>query len=267
MPRAVRAVSLFLLTLTAGTGHATDWRYLIGIHDFVVDDVDSHTYGIAAGLSGDKRTGTGRHFFGDLDVFWDHDQDHLDPDHIPIWWQLHMGSDGELWKFSPGFHVDWTADFNTRTNTVSSVERQIEVLPALAARFDSDALHASIKAGFGYWFLEIDDDAPKERGYVRDDLRNTTFAESLAADGSFKVGTSLKLVGRAKAWWDNDEWLETQYVGEARLAVDRGMGRSEIVLDAEVHEYNLEIYNKPGLSPIVPWDDDVLIRVSFVTAW
>ena len=175
----------------------------------------------AAGLLVEERTEAGWHLFGDFDFFRDHDQDHLDSDHIPIWWQVHVGRDGELWKPSPKFHLDWTIDADTRANTVSSVERQITALPALAARFDSDTFRASLQAGAGYWFLEIDDDAPKERGYI----------------------------------------------GEAHLSLDGPSDRSEIVLAAEVNEDNFDLYNRPGLVPILPWDDDVLIKISFVSVW
>jgi len=263
----IARVAIALLFIAGHATAAPDWRYSIGVHDIIVDDVDSHTYGIAAGLLVEERTEAGWHLFGDFDVFWDHDQDHLDPDHIPIWWQVHVGTDGELWKPSPKFHLDWTIDADTRANTVSSVERQITALPALAARFDSDTFRASLQAGAGYWFLEIDDDAPKERGYVRDDLRNTTFAESAAADATIHVGKSFKVVGRALGWWDGSEWLYSRYVGEAHLSLDGPGDRSEIVLAAEVNEYNFDLYNRPGLVPILPWDDDVLIKISFVSVW
>ena len=138
-----------LLFIAGHADAATDWLYSIGVHDIAVNDVDSHTYGIAAGLLVDDRTDSGRHFFGDVDLFWDHDQDHLDSDHIPIWWQVHVGSDGQLWKPSSGFHVDWTVDANTRANTVSSVERQITALPALVARFDGEKFRAGLRAGAG----------------------------------------------------------------------------------------------------------------------
>jgi hypothetical protein len=248
------------------SGAEIERRYAIGVHDIAVRDVDSHTYGITAALILDERTASGAHLFGDLDLFWDHDQDHLDPDHISIWWQLHAGSDGELWR-STGFHLDWIADVDTRANTVSSVERQIAALPALAARFDGDRLHASIAGGYGYWFLEIDDDAPRERGYERDGLRRTTWAESLSGEMTFRVGQSVTIIGRAQEWWDGSEWLYAHYAGELHLSTDRWISRSEIALNAELNEYNFDPYNKPGLPSVVPWNDDMLFTVRFTTTW
>src|SRR4051812_37794405 len=86
------AFAVLFFASPASGAVADDWRYSIGVHDFIVSDVDSQTYGINAGVSIDKRTDGGRHVFGSFDIFLDYDSDHLDNDHIPIWWQLHLGS-------------------------------------------------------------------------------------------------------------------------------------------------------------------------------
>ena len=93
-----RIAALLLLTAVAGAGEAADWRYSVGIHDFMVADADSHTYGLDASASIDERTAAGRHWLGSFDLFLDRDKDDLDPDHIPIWWQIHLGTDGDFWR-------------------------------------------------------------------------------------------------------------------------------------------------------------------------
>lgn len=262
-----RISSSVALALASASGKAADWQYSAGLHDFAVDEVDSHTYGITAGVSGSERTETGKHFFGSFELSWDHDKDDLDPDHIPIRWQLHLGTDGVFWQPSSRVDLGWTADLNTRMNTVSSIERQIQALPALLATYKGEAVQASARAGVGYFFLEIDDDVPKDRGYVRDDLRNTTFAGSLAADAAIGLAAGWKLVGRAQGWWDGSDWLQTEYSAELHLDVDRLAKRGELVLSAEVNEYNLAIYQSAAELPILPWDKDLLIKLVFVTAW
>lgn len=264
--RLINTVAWIAFTLTAACAQAADWRYSIGIHDFVVDDVDSHTYGVTGGIYGTEVTDSGKHYFGSLQVSWDHDQDHLDSDHIPIWWQLHLGADGAFRQDSK-LTLGWTADLNTRINTVSSIEREIQALPALVASYEGDTLQASAKAGAGYFFLEIDDDAPKTRGYGRENLRNTTFAESIAADGAVSLGKIWQLAGRAQGWWDGSEWLQTEYAAELHMAVDNSAKHSEIVLTAEVNEYNLDVYRTDEPLPVLGWDDDLLIKLYFVTAW
>lgn len=260
----LRLLAAFALAGTAGAGETADWRYSFGVHDFAVPDVDSHTYGLDAGASVDERTAAGRHLFGSLDLFVDHDKDDLDPDHIPIWWKVHVGSDGDFWKAAAKMHVGWTADINTRMNTVSSVEREITAFPALVAGYDGDVFRASLHAGAGWFFLEIDDDVPKTRGYDRSDFRNSTLAYELAADTALRIGASWAVSAQALEWWDSDEWLQTQY--KAGLQVETGRD-TKFELSAEVNEYNLDVHNRAGALPILPWDDDLFIRVSVTKAW
>jgi hypothetical protein len=259
---------LFLVALFAGaTGaaNADEWRYWIGAHDFAVPDVDSHTYGIVGGASIDKHTSGGRHLTGSIDLFLDRDKDDLDPDHIPIRWDVHLGSDGEMWR-GARTRLGWTADFNTRMNTVSSVEREITALPAIVGWYDGDHVRTSLKTGAGWFFLEIDDDVPKTRGYDRSDFRNSTLAYTIAGDLEIRIGACCKIFGQAQEWWDSHDWLQTQY--EAALHVDASHWKkeSELVLSADVYEYNLDVYQRPGEPTILPWNDDVLIRLLFETA-
>ena len=243
----------------------------MGLHDLAVPDVSSDTFGIDGGVSVDKQTDAGRHYFGSFDLLVDRDQDHLDPDHIPIWWMLHLGSDGKLWQFGDEAYVGWTADLNTRMNTASSIERQIKVLPAIVLGYDGDSWQASVKAGVGYFFQEIDDDAPKLRGFDRTGLRQTMAAGSLGASASAKLGSAWKVSGMAQAWRDDSDWLETEYGAELHFDVSRWVRSkdSELVLSAEVHEYNLDIYPHSAIGglPVLGWNDDLLIRLTYTKVW
>ena len=263
-----RVLAILLLTAAATGSEAADWRYSVGIHDFNVPDVDSHTYGLNASFAVDRHTAGGRHIFGTADVFLDRDHDDLDPDHIPVWWQVHAGTDGELWK-GDRTHVGWTADFDTRVNTVSSVERQIIAMPAIVAGYETNPFTASVQAGAGWFFLEIDDDVPKTRGYDRGDFRNSELGYSLAADMTLKLGKSWTAFGKAQEWWDSHDWLQTDYKLALRMDAGHSHTRtSGFVLSADFHEYNLDVYARPDVSqPILPWDNDVMIRLSFDTEW
>ena len=121
------------------------------------------------------------------------DTDHLDPDHIPVWWETDLGIDDKFWNGSREMFIGWVVGQETRMNTVSSIERQLHLLPAITGGFAGDSVQASLKGGIGYNFLEIDDDAPRLRGYDRTNLRQTTSAGALAADttsGSERHGRS-----------------------------------------------------------------------------
>jgi len=257
-------LSILLLAGGTGTAHADEWRYWLGLHDFNVPDVDSHTYGVFVGASVDKQTKSGRHFVASADVFADRDKDDLDPDHIPIRWDVHAGTDGEFWQGSHT-HLGWTANFDTRMNTVSSVEREMTALPAIVGRYEGNFLRTSLKTGAGWFFLEIDDDVPKTRGYERGEFRNSTFAYTVAADVSIRLGDCCKIAGMAQEWWDSDVSLQTQY--QAALHFDAGHWRkdSELMLSVDHYEYNLDPYQNPGALPILPWNDDFLVRLLFKT--
>ncbi|HEY4370083.1 MAG TPA: hypothetical protein VGN07_22825 [Steroidobacteraceae bacterium] len=257
---------MLLLTTVASADEAADRRYSIGIHDFIVADADSHTYGLNVSASIDKRTAAGRHWVGSFDLFLDRDKDDLDPDHIPIWWQVHLGTDGDWWR-SDAMHVGWSVDINTRMNTVSSIERQITALPKLVAGYDGTGLRTSLQAGAGWFFLEIDDDVPRTRGYDRDDFRNSELAYTLAADATVRLGTSWSVFGQAQQWWDSHEWLQTVFRAAVQMDAGHSSKGSEFALSADYNKYNLEVYSHPDLLPILPWDDDLMIRLSFSKSW
>jgi hypothetical protein len=262
-----RTVAVAVLACTASTAWAGwrdwgDWRYWIGAHDFNVPDVDSHTYGLTVGASVEKQTSAGRHLIGSMDLFADRDKDDLDPDHIPIRWDVHLGADQEFWHGNLA-HLGWTADFNTRMNTVSSIEREMTALPAIVGWLDGDHVRASLKAGAGWFFLEIDDDVPKTRGYDRSDFRNSTLAYTGAADVMIRAGAHCRIYGQAQEWWDDHDWLQTTYEASLHVDAERWKKDSEVVLSVDAYEYNLDVYQRPGEVAILPWDDDLLIRLSF----
>ncbi|WP_270835833.1 hypothetical protein [Aeromonas sp. QDB30] len=252
-------------------GEAADWRYGLGIHDLNVPDVDSHTYGFNARVAVDERIQRDLHLFGSFDLFVDHDQDHLDPDHVPIWWQLNGGAEGNVWR-DERLRIGWSSEFDTRMNTASSVERQMTALAALVAGYDGDLFHYSLEAGPGWFFLEIDDDAPRVRGYDREGLRNSTLAYALTNKVEFKLGDEWALRGLARRWWDGHQTLESQYGGELRGDVDHWFGldpakHTQLVLGADFYHYNLAFYNEPNLPSVLGWDNDVLVRLSLDTRW
>ena len=260
-------IALLGFAAAATPGVAADWRYYVGVHDFVTPQVDSHAYGLSGRATVDGLTKSGRHYFGSADLFWDHDQDHLDSDHIPIWWQLNAGIDGQWSPDTSKTRVGWVADINTRMNTTSSIERQIKVLPALVAGYYGDAVQTSIKGGIGWLFLEIDDDAPKERGYTRDTLRNTTVAGAIDAQATFKLGGSCKFSVQGQQWWGSDQWLQSQYTGAFHIAVGKHERPADLIVSGEYNEYNLDPYAVEGLPPVLGWDHDFLVRVLLETAW
>jgi hypothetical protein len=251
------------LTLALGTAKAADWKYSLGVQNMVVRDVSSNTFGIGGHAEVDDITPADRHRYASFDVYLDNDHDHLDPDHIPVWWQTSLGIDDEFWKGSRNMFLGWSVRQDTRMNTTSSIERQIHLLPVVVFGFAGAAVHASLKAGIGYNFLEIDDDAPRLRGYDRTNLRQTGSAGAVAADARFRIGKAWDVFGHGEEWRDSDDWIQTQFVAGVHVAADRWGKGSQVAFSVEYNEYNLERYSDPGLPLVLAWDDDVLYKLAF----
>jgi hypothetical protein len=272
--RAFKSV-LLVLALAATPAFAMEWTYSWGLHDYIVPDVDSHTFGINGTAQFTHTTASGTQYAGAFDLFLDNDKDDLDPDHIPIWWRLNFQSKRGLSEISSNLNLDFLFDFRTKVNTVSSVERQIKAMPGIVLAYDTGSFHASVTGLGGFYFLEIDDDVPDERGYTREDYRNPTGAFSLMADASFALGKSMRLGGSIQQWHDGDTWLENQYVASLRYDTDSWRAHSALILSVEFTEYNLDIYYPSSLGnpptvpylPILPWDDDIFVRFSFNSFW
>ncbi len=72
-------------------------------------------------------------------------------------------------------------------------------------------------------------------------------------------------------WRDGSEWLETEYGAELHLDTSRWLKAkgSELILSAEVHDYNLDLYPhlEDGNLPVLGWNDDLLVRLSYRVPW
>ena len=263
MRTAPLGLAALAIILACGAAEAAQWQYALGVHDMVVGDVGSGTWGVGGHAEVDDMTPASRHRYASFDVYLDHDQDHLDPDHIPVWWETNLGIEDELWKGTRKMFVGWGVELDTRMNTVSSIERQVHLLPALEAGFAGDSARASVTTGIGYNFLEIDDDAPRLRGYDRTNLRQTTSAGAVAVDATVPIGDSWEAFAHGEEWRDSDDWIQTQYRAGFRVATDALGKGSEVAFSVESNEYNLDRYSTPGLPSVLGWDDDLMLKLDF----
>ena len=260
-----------VLALAAQPLSAADWRLNAGVHDFVVPDMDSHTPGLGAGISGKHLTQTGTALSGYVDVYWDRDKDKLDPDHIPIWFRSAFLARGRLYDVSPASRVNWLLDLRGKRNTVSSVEKQFKMLPGLSFEYSGASLGGSVSAFLGLYYLEIDDDVPKTRGYGRSDYGHGTGAYSVMLDGHTRWGDGWRLSGVAQHWGSDEAWLENQYKLELAWH-EPGTSDREYILSGEYTEYNIDVYAKVDLSapdyvPILPWNSDLILRAYVSIPW
>jgi len=258
-----RGFTTLVLMVVACTVEAAEWQYSLGLHDMAVPDVSSHTFGIVGHADVSGVTSGGTELFGSFDLFVDHDKDKLDPDHIPIWWHTDLVANRKFWRGSRAMFMGWEVGSYSRMNTVSAIEREIHILPALVGGVDGEAFQASLMGGVGYHFLEFDDDAPRLRGYDRDSLRRTTSAGSLAADTAFRIGEAWEVFAHAEEWWDGTEWIQSRLLAGVHFTADRSSKGHDVTLVAELNSYNLDRFSTPGELPILAWDEDLTIRLNF----
>ncbi|MGL4834458.1 MAG: hypothetical protein ACRCXH_08610 [Shewanella sp.] len=259
------------LSTWAHADEATQWHYSLGIHDFVVNDEHSHTFGGNASLIIEHRTPSAILLSAFLDAYVDVDIDKLDPDHIPLWFKSDYAAIGELYRSTPSLTFGWQVDLQGKRNTVSSVEKQLKFFPALTANYQSGQLLTQLKMGAGYYFLEIDDDVPKTFGYKRSDYGNSEFAYTLMGKMGGAITPTLSLHGAIQTWHDGNVWLEHQYRFELTYQNDFWVKGSQWALTAEHTQYHLDHYTKTEVGsptePILPWNDDTLLRLSLIVPW
>lgn len=268
--------SMLLLPLVLGSAVAQaeseplDWRLSFGIHDFQVESSDA--FGAHAAISLDTVTDGGIKLHANLNTYLDRDKDKLDPDHIPIWFQSSYFARGKLFTLGEDLRLDWQATLSGKRNTVSSIEKQITLYPSLVLDYHRPAFGANLEAGIGYYFLEIDDDVPKERGYQRGDFGNDATAWMLSGGGYLMLAPGWTLSASATHWSDGSERLETRYGASLSVDTHSLLANSVMTLSFEQNQYNLDHYDllpkqDDRYLPILPWDTDSLFRLYLTLPW
>ncbi|MBV7316142.1 hypothetical protein [Shewanella sp. NIFS-20-20] len=251
-------------------------RYGVGIHDFMVNQVDSTTLGVNGYFSFGRQYGQLMRFQGNIHVYIDHDKDKLDPDHIPVWFTSDYHISGQWLQLTAQQSLNWQVELDGRRNTVSSVEKQLRLFPGVEWAYQDNGWRTELDLGLGYYFLEIDDDVPKERGYNRGDFGNDSLAYTGKIATQIPVNDSLSLTLSAQQWRNQDENLENQYklklIYQKPSSEPQKHRSNSIIFSIEHQQYNLDPYAKGDINAadyvaILPWDSDTMIRLSFEMPW
>ncbi|MGL4475189.1 MAG: hypothetical protein ACRCT7_12180 [Shewanella sp.] len=250
--------------------------YAIGVHDLIVDQADSDTLGVNGYFGFSRTLQQSIVFSGKIHVYLDKDTDKLDPDHIPLWFSSDYLLTGELLSLSTHNALDWWLTLDGRCNTVSSVETQLRLFPGLAWRYQTEWLRTELGIGAGYYSLEIDDDVPKTRGYQRGEFDHDTLAYTAKFATAWAITPKLDVSVSAQQWRTADLNLENQY--KLKVSYNNALSNQEsnqghvLSLAIEHQQYNLDPYakmatNAAGYVPILPWDQDTLVRLTLEMPW
>ncbi|MFZ5375342.1 MAG: hypothetical protein ACOZBX_07355 [Campylobacterota bacterium] len=247
--------------------YAAEWATSYGLHDTFVNDRGSHTAGADIGVIGRGLTPDGIRLEGDFTLFFEYDHDELDPDYQPVWYRLTAAAGQDMYRFSPDGSLGWAVTFEGKQNTVSGVEKHYKLFAGTEARYAFPGLILGFQVMGGYYILEIDDDVPRNRGYRAGDFRHETPAYTLLAEARRALTPRTDAIARIRQYRDDETWLENR--GELIVRYDGGewIDNATLAMSAEYTRYNLEPYQKAGLYPILPWNDDVVMRVYVEMPW
>ena len=232
------------------------WKARFGLSDFYV--YGTNTYGVGAGLKGEYETARGIRLKLLLTTTIDIDNDHLDSDHIPVWFKSYLKAEKDFFTFSPGIRLLGTGDLEHKMNTVSSIEQSADLMAGLKLQFENQWGELFAKFGAGGYYLEIDDDLPREYSdYAREDLSNSEFAWFQEYKGKLKFAEKFSISARYKNFRSMDNLsLETRK--EIKLTYRFHPAR-QFVLKAEKTWYNLDPFERSagdnGLE-VLPFDKD-----------
>ena len=281
--RLLLALGLSTLSLQAGQ---TDIGLSYGFHDMFVSNITpsslhgggtSHTLGVDTSFFVEHRTDSGIIIGGTEEIYFDKDKDHLDPDHIPIWFKFNIYADGPLIRMTDSFNFIWHLNFQNKQNTTSGIEREIKNMYGLGLDFTPDSFHLALNAYAGFFYLEIDDDAPiqysatQTKQYERSDLGLGTSSVSVKLESSWNMTENFTILGHVQNWSSTgvgSGWLENEYVAEINYATDGWIKRSKLHLRATHTQYNIDVFYREDVGvPILPWDNDTLVRAYMSIAW
>ncbi len=274
-----KIVLLFMSLLSLlGSLWALEVDASVGVHDFVVADIKndssndgiesgtSHTLGLNVGIIARHTTSSNIHFLAKAEAFLDRDKDHLDPDHIPVWFAFLLDVDGEVYKIDQNNHFKWYVLMDNKQNTVSCIERQVRQHVGIGYEFSSGGFRFDANAYAGFYYIEFDDDTPVARGYTRQDTDDGEASHIFEAQMAYRFSKNLAFSGYAKQYAANTggDNLERDY---GLLVVYRNasflVDNSTLNFEIKHSKYDLERFykNPPGI-PILPFDNDTLLQAS-----
>jgi hypothetical protein len=246
----------------------------VGVHDFIVSDIEddkgiedvksgtSHTFGTNLTLSYNYTTESNINFYANLNIYADViDIDKLDPDHIPVWFDYLIDIKGPIYNINQNNTINWLVNFDNKQNTVSSVEREIRQHLGIGWNYNYLNFKLALNAYVGFYYIEIDDDIPLDRGYNRIELDDGEESKCFELKFYYEfldVSTYFKI--KQYSTTAGFEELETDY---EFLATYKNISflndGGSLNLKIKYNKYNFDRFNIHELD-VLPWDNDMLIK-------
>jgi len=259
---------------------AVDFEASLGVHDFVVSDIKndvptdginsgtSHTIGINAAIYVKHETTNHIKFLAKAEAFLDHDKDHLDSDHIPIWFDFLLDINGPMYAINDKNILKWYILMDNRQNTVSCVEREVRQHLGIGYEYKNTTFTLDLNAYAGFYYIEIDDDTPVARGYTRQDTDDGEASNIIELKAEYDFNKDWSLYGYYKRYSANAGMEHLEDNAQLLLSYKNGtflMEGSTLNLKVKYVKYNLDRFYRADVGvPILPFDNDTLIQ-AYVT--
>jgi len=272
----VAALSSLAILLLPASLSALEYELSLGAHDLVVQNIvndiaadgieagTSHTLGVNSALYVKHTTANNIKILAKAEVFLDYDRDHLDPDHIPVWFDFLIDVHGPLYTINESNLLQWYIVMDNRQNTVSCIEREVRQHIGLGYQSTLSKLVVGTNLYTGFYYIEMDDDTPVARGYTR---QNTDDGEAslvleLSAQYDFTKDLSLSLNAKKYVATGGFETLEDNLEALVTYKNISMFGDATALhFKAKYIKYDLERFYLPSVGvPILPFDNDMLIQ-------
>ena len=266
----------FAFSLLALNLYSAEFALSFGVHDMIVPNAkplsqtiyevdgsgrDSHTLGVNVALHGKSDPDSFVLQEGYFRVLRDYDIDELDSDHIPIWFLGEYEAKIPFYSIQNYGRFLADLDISGKANTVSCVERLTRFFTGIKYESPKEKkLYFDASLLFGRYALEIDDDTPAMRGYTRESLKEINFAGSLKLNVAYDFTKDFSAYTTLQTWQSSSETLEKYVKVGFNYDTNEFLKGSKLYLEASYDWYNLDAYQRPGLMPILPWHEDMLIN-------
>jgi len=264
-----------LLVGSSSSLNAFEWGMTTGAQDFVVPNIvddtpldgisagDSHTFGVNVGVYLNHTNKLGINVLAKAEALVDYDKDELDPDHIPVWFKFLVDFDGPIIALNDHNTLKWYVLMDNKQNTVSCIEREIRSHYGVGYDFAMGGFTFDINAFLGFYYIELDDDTPVNRGYTRQQTDDGEASNLMQIEMSYNLQESLLFYATLKHYSANSgfEKLETDYNALVSYKSDWLENGSSLNLSVEYSDYDFSRFYLPSVGlPIVPFDNDMLIQ-------
>jgi hypothetical protein len=277
----INKLSILLSSLLLSSAvSAMEFEASVGVHDFMVSDIKndvpadgissgtSHTLGVNAAIYIKHETQNHIKFLAKAEAFLDHDKDHLDPDHIPVWFDFLLDIQGEMYTINENSLLKWYVLMDNRQNTVSCIEREIRQHIGVGYEYTKSGLTLDFNLYAGFYYIEIDDDTPGERKYSRQDTDDGEASNIIELKAQYNFNQDWSLYGGFKRYAANTgrEHLEDNV--ELLLTYKNADFLTEgSTLNFKIKhvQYDFDRFYRSDIGvPILPFDNDTLIQ-AYVT--